>query len=403
MLLCLRSLSLIPLTLGVILSALTELHLVLVGFFAAIAAALANVLNSIYTKRAISHVACPDPIIFHMYTAATATLMLAPYAIAKDAADWLHGVHYTFDEDAEAADSAVAARLLLFSVSLHYLQNISSIYFLAYVSVLSHQVAQSLKRLMVIACSVLYFHTPVTALNVVGMGLALIGFFSYSLSKQSAIIETRRHSASSSSSSSDHSGSDREKAERDTERGYASGGHRGGAGGGGGTVASARTNARFIAEHGGANHHNAQPTTGQPQSSSPQSSASSSSSAQSSSSSSSSSASLFLPPSSPAPDSPLLDSYALVRQSELGSSHLLQSPATGSVQQRDRYQLQQQQQRGLHLPHAHNGQSPGLPLSSSYAAYHPAASLAAEEQQFLLAVQHEPEDDSRQRQQDGLA
>ena len=85
----------VPLTLGVTLSALTELNFVLVGFFAAIAAALANVLNSIYTKRAISHVACPDPIIFHMYTAATATLMLTPYALIKDARDWLNGPRST--------------------------------------------------------------------------------------------------------------------------------------------------------------------------------------------------------------------------------------------------------------------------------------------------------------------
>ena len=83
--------ALAPLTIGVILSAVTELNLVLVGFLAAIAAALANVLNSIYTKRAISHVACPDPIIFHMYTAATATIILLPYALLKDARDWLNG------------------------------------------------------------------------------------------------------------------------------------------------------------------------------------------------------------------------------------------------------------------------------------------------------------------------
>ena len=83
--------ALAPLTIGVILSAVTELNLVLVGFFAAIAAALANVLNSIYTKRAISHVACPDPIIFHMYTAATATIILLPYALLKDARDWFNG------------------------------------------------------------------------------------------------------------------------------------------------------------------------------------------------------------------------------------------------------------------------------------------------------------------------
>ena len=80
-----------------------------------------------------------------------------------------------FDASSVAGDGVVALRLLLFSVSLHYLQNISSIYFLAHVSVLSHQVAQSLKRLMVIACSVFYFRTPVTPLNVVRHGVGAGG------------------------------------------------------------------------------------------------------------------------------------------------------------------------------------------------------------------------------------
>ena len=72
-----------------------------------------------------------------------------------------------------------------------------------------------------------------------------------------------------------------------------------------------------------------------------------SSSASGSSSSSSSplshSASLFRPPVSPAPDSPgVLDSYALVRQSELGSSHLLQSPARTKPSNGHSAALQQQ-------------------------------------------------------------
>ena len=353
---CDRCAALAPLTIGVILSAVTELNLVLVGFFAAIAAALANVLNSIYTKRAISHVACPDPIIFHMYTAATATIILLPYAVLKDARDWFNGlthprhnqsssptaaskqchihwltlsalchvrcsgVHYVFDKSAMAGDSAVAAQLLLFSVSLHYMQNISSIYFLAHVSVLSHQVAQSLKRLLVIACSVLYFHTPVTALNVIGMSLALVGFFAYSLTKQSAAaaaaVNVNGESWSSSTGKSLHSPhgnggysshtvSDREG--REHERGYFSGG----------------ANSRLRLAN--------QPNT--PRQSGEQYTANSPTNSANSSLSSSQSTS----PSTHPSQSAVMDSYALVRASELGSSHLLQSPTTGPVQPQLRY------------------------------------------------------------------
>ena len=391
-------LALVPLTLGVTLSALTELNFVLVGFFAAIAAALANVLNSIYTKRAISHVACPDPIIFHMYTAATATLMLTPYALIKDARDWLNGVHYVFDPTAVAADGAVAFRLLMFSVSLHYLQNISSIYFLAHVSVLSHQVAQSMKRLMVITCSVFYFSTPVTALNVVGMGLALVGFSAYSLTKQTG------------------------------------GGQGGGGGGGGGQGGSAgrRGSLDMLSEmerderEGDAGVREGSPSSGYHSSASVRGHSSRSStprhadgmyqptpmsiSTTSLSSSSSSSPpppssatsrlfALFRPPSSPAPNSPgVLDSYALVQQSDLGSSHLLQSPA--------RTKPQPPHINGFHHSSAHLTPSPSSSSSSSSSSHHQHAlssqqhaslpqQTRMEESHFLLDSQQQQDEDDR--------
>ena len=245
-----------------------------------------------------------------------------------------------FDASALPSDSVVAAQLLLFSVSLHYLQNISSIYFLAHVSVLSHQVAQSLKRLLVIACSVLYFHTPVTALNCAGMSLALVGFFAYSLTKQSAAAGSansgavngdgwsshkQQQSPRANGLYSSHALSDREG--REHERGYYSGG----------------TNSRL--------RLGSQPNT--PRQLSDGLHSHSPSSAHSSAASSSlSSSSLTASPTLPAFDS-VMDSYALVRASELGSSHLLQSPGAGA--------LQQPQLRYPHSNSAH-GQSHALAM-----------------------------------------
>ena len=270
------------------------------------------------------------------------------------------GVHYVFDKSAMAGDSTVAAQLLLFSVSLHYLQNISSIYFLAHVSVLSHQVAQSLKRLLVIACSVFYFHTPVTALNVVGMSLALVGFFAYSLTKQSAAAAAAgnvngdgwsasggksQHSPHGNGLYNSHPLSDREGRESGSERGYYSGG-----------TQSSRLRMA------------SQPNT--PRQAGDQQYLSHSPTSLSSSATPSTSTSPALHPS----DSGVMDSYALVRASELGSSHLLQSPATGPVQPQLRYshaahnsylmqplslaphqQQQQQQQRRASRDHSAGG------------------------------------------------
>jgi solute carrier family 35 protein E1 len=189
-------LSLIPITVGVTLSALTEINWVFLGFLAAVCAALANVLNSTYTKKGLHHVNAPDPLIFHMYTAFAAVVMLLPYAMVVEMPTISLFTPSTLlpppDTDGPATLAPLPImhvfpwRSMLLSLLLHYAQNISNIYFLSGVSVLTHQVAQSLKRLLNIAGAVLYFGNTVTMMNGVGMGLALLGFSMYSAAKQRA-------------------------------------------------------------------------------------------------------------------------------------------------------------------------------------------------------------------------
>ena len=78
---------------------------------------------------------------------------------------------------------SIVSLLLLISLSLasHYIQNVASIYVLDGVEVLSHQVASTMKRLLVIVLSVVYFNNPVTWFNSVGICLALAGFFFYGI------------------------------------------------------------------------------------------------------------------------------------------------------------------------------------------------------------------------------
>jgi len=215
-------LSLLPITIGVTLSALTEINWVFLGFLAAVTAALANVLNSTFTKKALStqtSASAPpvDPLILHMYTAFSAMLMLLPWALmvempaisgmaTKQAATEaalatrefrvLHGG----DPPVPLFDAPPGLllpflrvfpfRAMFLSLLLHYAQNISNIYYLRGVSVLTHQVAQALKRLLNIAGAVLYFGNRVSALNLVGMTLALIGFTMYSMSKEKINVAT---------------------------------------------------------------------------------------------------------------------------------------------------------------------------------------------------------------------
>jgi hypothetical protein len=211
-------------TIGVTLSALTEINWVFLGFLAAVTAALANVLNSTYTKRALSSTAVPvDPLILHMYTACAAMVLLLPWALLvelpsislvahKQAAlesslatrefRVLHGGQTPVPYPSALPQSSMDPngmllpllhvfpfRAMLLSLLLHYAQNISNIYYLRGVSVLTHQVAQALKRLLNITGAVLYFGNHVTWLNVAGMALALMGFTMYSMAKEKINVQ----------------------------------------------------------------------------------------------------------------------------------------------------------------------------------------------------------------------
>ena len=190
---------------GVTLSAVSEVEFQLVGFLSAAAATFLGVLQSTVTKLSMQRTAV-EPLVFHLYTSAAAFVFTLPGMLAETHS--LLGVYAAASPSpsssplldhstalspspspspsaAAAAGSALSVPWLLVVLSLatHYLQNISSIYVLAQCNLLSHQVASTFKRLVVIFGSVLYFGNPITLLNALGMATALAGFFLYGMSR----------------------------------------------------------------------------------------------------------------------------------------------------------------------------------------------------------------------------
>lgn len=177
-------LSLFPIFLGVTLSAVTEINIELMGFMAAVLATAAGVLQTTYTKATLVKTAV-DPLVFHMYTSLLAVALTAPFGLRElleVSMQWRRGEE---DMGPRLHQPVTLHTLALIFVSIlcHYGQNIASIYFLQHVNVLSHTVANTLKRLVIIAGSVLWFRNPVSPLNALGMGVALAGFFAYSLAR----------------------------------------------------------------------------------------------------------------------------------------------------------------------------------------------------------------------------
>jgi solute carrier family 35 protein E1 len=179
--------SLLVIATGVTFSAITELQFDSVGFFAAVLAAFIGVLHSALMKRVMQHFAEVSAFQLHYHTTITAVVFMFPFAM------FLEGNQFQtlFESDPNAKDDApvfLAIMLLLGSIFFQYLQTIMSTLVLSSVTVISHQVSSTLKRLIVIVCSVWYFQNPVSISNAVGMLTALGGFFLYGLAMLQASI-----------------------------------------------------------------------------------------------------------------------------------------------------------------------------------------------------------------------
>jgi hypothetical protein len=155
------------------------------GFLAALFSTLTQVLQSTYTKSALKGFAL-DPMVFHMYCSIVASTLLMPYVLFSEAYDFVFGMLSTsvvagVGIGDDQPTPTIEQYMVVISLLCHYAQNLASIYFLSHVNVLSHQVAGTFKRLIVIIGSVIYFQTPVSLLNCIGMVTALAGFFWYSV------------------------------------------------------------------------------------------------------------------------------------------------------------------------------------------------------------------------------
>eukprot|EP01124_Arcella_intermedia_P019782 TRINITY_DN2712_c0_g1_i2.p4 TRINITY_DN2712_c0_g1~~TRINITY_DN2712_c0_g1_i2.p4 ORF type:complete len:108 (+),score=35.69 TRINITY_DN2712_c0_g1_i2:708-1031(+) len=69
---------------------------------------------------------------------------------------------------------------LIKAIISHYMYNILSFYLVVELDALSYSVGNSVKRLITIYCSVLYFKNPVSLLNLISSFVAVFGVFIYS-------------------------------------------------------------------------------------------------------------------------------------------------------------------------------------------------------------------------------
>lgn len=82
-----------------------------------------------------------------------------------------------------AAQAELARHLLSAGICFHAYQQLSYM-ILSRVAPVTHSIANSVKRVVVIAASVIAFSHPLSTQNAVGTGVALFGVFLYSQAKR---------------------------------------------------------------------------------------------------------------------------------------------------------------------------------------------------------------------------
>ena len=177
--------SLIPVVAGVIMASVSEVSFTWVGFLSAMTSNFAFTGRNIASKMSMDKPKGENmdtPNLFGVLSVISA-ILLAPVALAVDGfklkSAWLAAT-------TGAAAVVTAPKLLLgilISGLFFYLYQEVAFKALNAVHPVTHAVANTVKRVVIIVTSIIVFQNPVTKANAIGSAIALFGVFLYSLTK----------------------------------------------------------------------------------------------------------------------------------------------------------------------------------------------------------------------------
>lgn len=176
----------IPVILGVSLASVKELDFNIWAFGFAMLSNLSGSTRSLVTKVTMKN---KDEIgenltVSNIYLVLTiiASVMGLPFVLFIEAPQWV-----TIWNKATKAASMWEKCMIFFygagSALFYYLSSDASFYCLDALNQVSYSVANTAKRVVLIVTSILVFHNKVTALGYVGMAIAIVGAFLYSIVK----------------------------------------------------------------------------------------------------------------------------------------------------------------------------------------------------------------------------
>ncbi|XP_022109289.1 solute carrier family 35 member E2-like [Acanthaster planci] len=168
------NLSLVPVMGGLALTSCYELSFTLIGFSAAIATNLVDCLQNVFSKKLLSgssHRYSPPELQF--YTSTAAVVLLVP--------SWFFLIDNPFKNG--LPDQVLVMALVLDGIFFH-LQSITAYALMGRISPVTHSVANTAKRALLIWLSILIFNNPVTVLSGVGTIIVVLGVFLYNRARE---------------------------------------------------------------------------------------------------------------------------------------------------------------------------------------------------------------------------
>ncbi|GJN35906.1 hypothetical protein PR202_gb24721 [Eleusine coracana subsp. coracana] len=172
--------SLVPIVSGVVLASMTEISFNWIGFWSAMASNLTNQSRNVISKKVLAdnEESLDDINLFSVMTV-MAFLLSVPLMLSVDgikfSPSYLRSTGINIEE--------LCVKAALAGTCFHFYQQVSYS-LLARMSPVTHSVANSLKRVVVIASSVIFFRTPISPINALGTGMAVAGVFLYSRLKK---------------------------------------------------------------------------------------------------------------------------------------------------------------------------------------------------------------------------
>ncbi|KAF7819555.1 phosphoenolpyruvate/phosphate translocator 2, chloroplastic-like [Senna tora] len=175
--------SLVPIVGGVALASMTEVSFNWIGFCSAMASNLINQSRNVLSKKLmVNEEEALDNINLYSVITIISFLLSLPFAI------YTEGFKFSPSYLQSAASQGLnvrelGVRLVLSGFCFHAYQQVSY-GILQMVSPVSHSVGNSLKRVVVIVSSVIFFQIPISHANALGTAIALGGVFLYSRVKR---------------------------------------------------------------------------------------------------------------------------------------------------------------------------------------------------------------------------